>query len=113
MLHALLLGIFMTVRDTFFNQIGAQSDMSDQLNNLACEYGTLLSRQSDRALPSTRFYGGIRRGKLQAKEFTGVLLVVLCAISSGKGQTLLKKKPSFKEVGIIDGQPEPEGGTGP
>ena len=62
MLHALLLGLFMNVRDTFFKQVGDKSEISEQLNTLACEYGVLLSRQSDRELPTTRFYGGIRKG---------------------------------------------------
>jgi len=86
MLHAMLLGIFATVQDTFFHQVGPKSALAIQLNILASEFGSLLSRQSDRDLPKTKFSGGILRGKLMAKEYTGIMLVLLVTIKSAKGQ---------------------------
>ena len=96
MLHAMLLGIFATVRDTFFHQVGPKSALAIQLNILASEFGSLLSRQSDRDLPKTKFSGGIRRGKLMAKEYTGIMLVLLITIKSAKGQEMLKKRVHFR-----------------
>ena len=47
MLHTLLLGIFMYVRDMFFEQTGETSQLSDKINALCIEYGELFSRQSE------------------------------------------------------------------
>ena len=101
MLHAMLLGIFATVRDTFFHQVGPKSALAIQLNILASEFGSLLSRQSDRDLPKTKFSGGIRRGKLMAKEYTGIMLVLLVTIKSAKGQQMLKKRVHFRDPDTI------------
>jgi len=101
MLHAMLLGIFVRVRDTFFAQVGPKSQLAVQLNILASEFGALLSRQSDRDLPKTKFSGGIRRGKLMAKEYTGIILVLLITIKSAKGQAMLKKRPHFRVASTV------------
>ena len=69
MLHALLLGVFKYVCDCLFKQVGNTSQLSDDINVLAQEYGRLLSRQSQRDLPKTTFARGIRKGKLMAKEY--------------------------------------------
>jgi len=95
MLHAMLLGMFATVRDTFFHQVGPKSALAIQLNMLASEFGSLLSRQSDRDLPKTKFSSGIRRGRLMAKEHTGIMLVLLVTIKSAEGQQMLKKPVHF------------------
>jgi hypothetical protein len=47
MLHALLLGLFKYTRDCFFEQIGETSQVADQINAHAQQYGELMSRQSD------------------------------------------------------------------
>lgn len=96
MLHGLLLGIFVYVRNTFFTQIGETSKLAKQIEGLAIQYGHLLSRQSDRDKPKTKFYAGIRRGKLMAKEYTGILLVLLCAIRCDEGKRLLQKRKFFR-----------------
>jgi len=57
---------------------------------LVSEFGRLLSRQSDRDMPKTKFSGGIRRGKLMAKEYTGIILVLLITIKSPRGQEIMK-----------------------
>ena len=62
MLHHLLLGIFKYVRDCLFEQIGPTSKLAGDINSYAKTYGDLLSRQSDRDLPKTRFANGILRG---------------------------------------------------
>ena len=102
MLHHMLLGIFANVRDTFFQQIGPTSATAQRVNALAVEYGALISRQSDRSMPKTKFFGGIVRGKLTAKEYPGILLVMYCLMLSGQGQMLLKsRRVRFREQGLI------------
>lgn len=105
MLHALLLGIFKYVRDCFFEQIGPTSQLADEINALAVEYGGLLCRQSDRDMPKTTFGNGIQKGKLMAKEYPGVLLIMATILRSTEGRKLLRAKEgsSFaEERGIAD-----------
>jgi hypothetical protein len=80
MLHAILLGIFMYTRDSFFQQMGATSTTAKRVNELSRKVGALLSRQSDRNKPRTKFSRGIHKGKLMAKEYTGVLLVMTAVL---------------------------------
>lgn len=89
MLHALLLGIFLYLRDTFFDQTGPTSSLSDDLNALATQYGVHYSRQSNRNMPKMKFNSGIRKGKLMAKEYTGILLLLCTVLRSTFGQELL------------------------
>ena len=102
MLHATLLGHCATVRDTFFEQIGPTSATAKNLNTLASEFGRLLSRQCDRDMPKTKFSGGIRRGKLMAKEYTGIILVLLITIKSPKGRELMRyRRPHFQKPDVL------------
>ena len=89
MLHHLLLGVFKYVRDVFFQQIGEESEVAREVNSLAVELGGLFGRQSDRDLPKTKFYNGIQKGKLMAKEYTGVLLIIAAILRSTEGRRLL------------------------
>ena len=103
MLHAMLLGIFKYVRDCLFAQLGPTSQLAADFNALAQMYGDLLSRQSDRDLPKTRFNQGIVRGKLMAKEFPGILLCIAAVLRSTEGtKLLLRKKPgTFAQPGVL------------
>lgn len=94
MLHSLLLGIFKYVRDCFFTQIGETSKNAVEINSLAVEFGELYHRQSDRDKPKTKFSNGIQKGKLMAKEYRGVLLIMATILASTKGRLLLRKKKS-------------------
>jgi len=89
MLHAILLGVFLYVRDMFFEQTGETSRLSDEINALCIQYGELFSRQSERDMPKTKFSYGIRKGKLTAKEYGGVMLVLAAVLRSSKGRSLL------------------------
>jgi len=104
MLHAILLGIFGYVRDMLFEQCGPKSKLAEEINGLATESGMRLARQSERDMPKTKFAGGITRGKLQAKEHTGILLCILAVLCSTKGEQLLRdrKKKNFAEVGLVE-----------
>ena len=101
MLHMILLGIFKYIRDCFFEQIGETSSLAKEIDALARQYGELLSRQSDRQLPKTKFNNGITGGKLAAKEYTGVLLLIFTVLKSKKGRQLARKKGLFKNDQVV------------
>lgn len=90
LLHAILLGIFKYARDCFFIQMGKTSVTAGKINALAQLLGTLLARQSDRKKPRTKFAQGIGKGKLMAKEYTGVLLIMSAILRCKKGQDTLQ-----------------------
>ena len=92
MLHALLLGLFRYTRDCFFHQIGETSQTADRINAYSKQYGELLSRQSDRDMPVTRFANGIKRGKLMAQEYPGILLCMAAVLRSTGGRAMLRRK---------------------
>jgi hypothetical protein len=94
MLHTIYLGIFMRLRDGFFQQIGPTSETAQDIDALAKEYGALLGRQSERNMPKSKFSKGIMGGKLMAKEFEGVLLLIAVILRSEKGRRLLRSAKS-------------------
>lgn len=103
MLHAILLGIFRYIRDCFFKQLGETSKLAQDINSLSREYGLLMSRQSLRDMPKTSFSKGIYAGKIMAKEYTGILLVMAAVLQSRKGQYMLsKRKANFGKVCQLD-----------
>ena len=103
MLHAILLGIFKYVRESFFDHMGKTSELAEDINGLAKEYGVQLSHQSERDLPKANFSKGIQKGKLTAKEYRGVLLVMAALVHSSKGRDLLKKRKRMGgENGLTD-----------
>ena len=97
MLHALLLGIFKYLRDEFFRRLGEKSKLATDFDALAKLVGGMLSRQSCRNKPKTKFSNGIRKGKLMAKEYTGVLLVMLVVLRTQIGNDLVAQRS--KEFG--------------
>jgi hypothetical protein len=95
MLHTLLLGIFKYVRDCFFEQVGEKSQLATEINAIAITYSTFYARQSDRDMPITQFSNGIQQGKLMAKEYPGVLLLMATILrSTARSKLLLAKKNS-------------------
>ena len=105
MLHAILLGIFKYLRDIFFDNMGKteSAQLPEDINGLARMYGSLFTHQSDRDLPNTNFSKGIRKGKLMAKEYRGVLLVMAAVLRSTEGKKLLKRKKKFGgDTGLRD-----------
>jgi hypothetical protein len=90
-LHTLYLGIFLRVRDAFFAQVGPTSQTSMELDALAKEYGVLLERQSERDLPKSKFSKGIMGGKLMAKEYEGVLLLIALLLRCTAGRKLIMR----------------------
>lgn len=102
MLHAILLGIFKYARDCLLEQLGEKSKITKKINGIAEVIGKEISRSSDRDKPRTKFGNGIFKGKLMAKEFTGVLLVMSALFRSKAGQDLLlRKKTHFPDIDHI------------
>jgi hypothetical protein len=52
----------------------------------------LMSRQSDWDYPVTRFAAGIKRGKLMAQEYPGILLCMAAVLRSTGGRSLLRRR---------------------
>jgi len=103
MLHAILLGVFKYIREVFFKDVGEKSETAESFDAICMAIGDLLSRQSDRDMPNTRFPNGIRRGKMNGKRFTGVLVCLYAAICSEQGQQLLRKShKKWREPGKIE-----------
>jgi hypothetical protein len=103
MLHAILLGIFKYLRSIFFQHMGEESLLAQDINGLAQMYGLLLTHQSDRDLPYTNFGKGIQKGKLMAKQYRGVMLVMAAVVRSTAGRAKLMKKKKFgRENGLRD-----------
>ena len=88
---AFSLGTFEHLRDIFFEYIGKDSEGAKLINALAKKDGKLFARQSDRTLPGTAFSRGIQAGKLMAKDYRGVLLVMVAVLRSTQGQSILGK----------------------
>ena len=95
-LHTIFNGILERTRTAFFEQVGKDSVTAKDLDALAKEYGHLLRRQSDRDMPPSSFTKGIMRGKLMAKEFEGVVLLIALLLRSTKGRELLSEARSEK-----------------
>ena len=104
MLHHIMLGVFVVVRDCFLAQIGESSQRCDDINGLARLYGKFFAHQSDRDLPKTNFANGIFKGKIMAKEYTGVLLLMDVILQSGAGRRMLKsiRNGNFRHQWLID-----------
>jgi hypothetical protein len=102
-LHGILLGHFKYIRDCLFLQLGETSATAREVNALAQEIGKLLQRQSDRNKPRTKFAKGILKGKLMAKEYAGVLLVMAALLQTKTGKEMLisARKKDFRGVGQI------------
>lgn len=97
LLHAFLLGTFKYLRDIFFEMIGRTSEGAKLINALAKIYGKMFARQSDRTMPGTAFSRGIQAGKLMAKDYRGVLLIMLAIVRSTKGRNILRKNKNFSD----------------
>jgi hypothetical protein len=102
MLHAMLLGIFKYSKECFLTQVGLKSALLVQLNALSKMIGDLFARQSERDLPKCKFAKGISGGgKIMAKEYRGILLLMATLLRSTEGQKLMKKKRKFRDGVLI------------
>lgn len=102
LLHAFLLGLFKYIRDILFELIGPTTEAAKKINALSQIYGKLFARQSDRTMPGTSFSRGIQVGKLMAKDYRGVLLIILAICRSTKGRKILRKQKAFKAKSTLD-----------
>ena len=99
LLHSVYLGVMKYIKDCFFSQIGKTSEIAGEINSLAKLFGELFTRQSDRNMPKTNFAKGIQKGKITAKEFSGVLLVMAAILRSTEGRKKLSRstKGNFRQ----------------
>jgi hypothetical protein len=102
MLHALLLGLFSYLREIFYTFLGPSSAAATEIDALSKLYCDLFQRQSDRTLPQTSFSKGLRTGHLMAKEFRGILLVMLAILRSTKGREVMGNKKYFEDTDTLD-----------
>ena len=89
MLHTIMLGTLQRTTACFFDQVGPGSMAAQSINDLSKEYGELLSRQSDRNMPKTKFFTGIQHGKIMGMEHEGVMLLLATVLQSAHGRELL------------------------
>ena len=73
----------------FYYQTGKESQLSEKINAIAQHMGCLFSRQSDRDKPRTKFSKGVKKGKPQGHEMTGLMLVILATLRCAKGRNTL------------------------
>ena len=103
MLHAILLGIFGYDSKIFVSMLGTdKAVLHQEIMGIAALYGTLFTHQSERNLPKTSTKG-ITDGKITAKEYQGVLLVIAVVLHSTAGRRALITTPrsKFKEAVVI------------
>jgi len=107
MVHWYQIGKYGYQRDMFFTQTGKDSMLSNRMNALCKSMGYLFKRQSDRDMSRTSFSKGVKGGKLMAHEMSGLVLVLLAAIRTTKGRTILlnesrgKQKQFFGQIEYI------------
>jgi len=97
-LHWFELGKYKYAREMFFSQTGFSSALGDKINAIAKTVGFCYQRQSVRDLPRTMFSKGIKKGKLQAHEMTGLILVLLTVIRTTKGRNTLLLESKGKQT---------------
>ena len=98
MLHALLLGIFKYVKECMFDCLGGNdSQVCQEFDGLASVCGDLTSRQSNPDMPCTVFSGGLNSGRMQAKEHTGILLLIATLFRITGGWLILQRCDYFKK----------------
>jgi len=59
--------------------------VAEKINALSQQIGYLILRQSDRDFPVTQFANGIKRGKLMASEYPGILLCMAAVFRCTEG----------------------------
>ena len=102
LLHAILLGMFKCTRDVFFEMIGKDSQLAEDINGLAKTFGQLFSHQSDRSFGNTNFSKGIKEGKIMAKDFRGVLLNIAAVLRSTEGRNRPDTRKKFRQESTKD-----------
>ena len=96
MLHAILLGIFKYIRNTFCSILGIKgkkSELAHHVDGLAQVHGKFLTHQSEKDFPKTHFNKGLYHGRMMATKYRGVLLVMAAILrSSGGGPERIEGK---------------------
>ena len=79
---------------------GPTSNPAKDINGLSKEYGRCFSRHSDDSIPNATFSKGIQEGKLMARDYRGILVLMLVMLHSKGGRSILKssRAGNFKEA---------------
>ena len=110
MLHFMCLGWFCVARQQYFSQISEKKG-GEETNALSVLFGGFLKHQSDREMPRTQYSHGIATAKrrINAREYTGVLLLMALMCFSRQGKILLQKHATtFTEEDDPDQERETE-----
>ena len=76
--------------------MGKTSTLASRFDALAFTLGKLLSRQSNRDHPIMSFSKGLNEGRLMAKDFTGIMLLIAAGLRTTLGHSLLQRRAHFK-----------------
>ncbi len=87
LLHWYNIGKLKNRRIEIFTQMGKTSILGNKINALATSLGYLFARQSDRELPRTMFSKGLKKGKLQGHEMSGLMLILAAVFRTQEGRT--------------------------
>lgn len=86
-LHLILIGWFKNVVDSFFKQIGKDSEYAQRYNTLLLDINQCLARQSDRDVPSTNATKGFSStANIPGHEYAGILFVMLISFYTSRFQ---------------------------
>ena len=90
-LHLILIGWFKNVVDSFFIQIGKDSDKARQYDTLLQDINQCLSRQSDHDVPSTNTRKGFSStANIPGHEYAGCLFVMLISFYTSRFQEIFR-----------------------
>ena len=90
-LHLILIGWFKNVVDSFFIQIGKDSDKARQYDTLLQDINQCLSRQSDHDVPSTNTRKGFSStANIPGHEYAGCLFVMLISFYTSCFQEIFR-----------------------
>lgn len=99
-LHLILIGWFKNVVDSFFIQIGKDSDKAHQYDTLLMDINQCLGRHSDRDVPSTTTKKGFSStANIPGHEYAGCLFVMLISFYTSRFQEIFRRsRASAKQV---------------
>ncbi len=100
-LHWLDIGKFGYNRENLSTQMGEKSKFGLAFDAVCASIGYLFARQSDQDLPRTQFAKGIKSGKLQGHEMSGLMLVVAAAFRTREGRSICRVYPDGEKKDLF------------
>ena len=102
LLHYLNINKFKYNRGGLFDQLGENTALSRKINALMVSVGCLFSRQSDRNKPRTSFSKGLKKGRLQGHEMSGLMLVIVAVLRTKAGRVAIRTESRKKQREHLD-----------